>query len=176
MAKIGLQRPRVMPSVGQRKAAGVSQHMRMRLKAELGLHARGLDHAGEASGAERRAALRGEDERRFRLLLALQPPQRPQLVAEDWMGAGRALLDPTNVQGGRPELDLIPAQVNQLARPQAMPVGHQDGSWWRRSGPSRCGWLPSSAARPRLRSGIRGCAGRGLVPGVGQLIVLRGLA
>ncbi len=82
----------------------------------LGLDARALDHAGEASRAERRAALGGEDERRFRLLLALQPPQRPQLVAEDRMGAGSALLDPADVQGGRSELDLIREQVNQLGR------------------------------------------------------------
>jgi len=42
------------------------------------------------------------------------------------MGAGGALLDPADVQGGRPELDLSPAKVNQLGRPQAVPVGHKD--------------------------------------------------
>ena len=39
---------------------------------------------------------------------------------------GVPCLDPADVQGGRVELDLIPAQVHQLGRPQAMPVGHQD--------------------------------------------------
>jgi hypothetical protein len=56
----------------------------------------------------------------------LESPQRPQFIAEDVMCAGRALLDPTDVQGGRPEVDLIPAQVNQFGRPQAVPIGHQD--------------------------------------------------
>jgi hypothetical protein len=44
-----------------------------------------------------------------RFLFALEPPQRPQLVAENRMGAGRALLDSTNVQGCGFEVDLIPA-------------------------------------------------------------------
>ena len=42
------------------------------------------------------------------------------------MGARAALLDPADVQGGRSEVHLIPAQVRRLARPQAVPVGHQD--------------------------------------------------
>ncbi len=42
------------------------------------------------------------------------------------MGAWRALLDPADVQRGRAELHLIPAQVHQLGGPQAVPVGHQD--------------------------------------------------
>jgi hypothetical protein len=42
------------------------------------------------------------------------------------MGTGAALLDPADVQGGRGEVDLVPAQVGQFARPQAVPIGHQD--------------------------------------------------
>ena len=42
------------------------------------------------------------------------------------MGAGRALLDPADVQRRRPEVHLVPPQVHQLGRPQAMPVGHKD--------------------------------------------------
>ena len=42
------------------------------------------------------------------------------------MGAGAALLDPADVQGGRGEVDLVPAQVRQFARPQTMAVGHKD--------------------------------------------------
>jgi hypothetical protein len=33
-------------------------------------------------------------------LLALQPPQRPQFVAQDRMRGRRALLDPADVQDG----------------------------------------------------------------------------
>lgn len=42
------------------------------------------------------------------------------------MGAGAALLDPADVQGGRGEVHLIPAQVRQLAGSQAMAVGQKD--------------------------------------------------
>jgi hypothetical protein len=52
--------------------------------------------------------------------------QRSQLVSYDRMNAGRALLDSTDVQRGRPKVHLIPAQVHQLGNPQAVPVGHQD--------------------------------------------------
>ena len=44
--QIGLQRPRVMPFVGQRIAAGMAQHVRMYLDVELGRDAEPLDHAG----------------------------------------------------------------------------------------------------------------------------------
>ena len=49
--EVGLQRARVVPLVGQGVAAGVPEHVRVRLEAELGLDPRSLDHAGEASGA-----------------------------------------------------------------------------------------------------------------------------
>ena len=42
------------------------------------------------------------------------------------MRGRRALLDPADVQGGRPEVHLIPTQVDQLGRSQAVPVGHED--------------------------------------------------
>ena len=58
------------------------------------------------------------------------------------MGAGRALLDPADVQGGRCEVHLIPAQVHQLATPAGR-AGRPPGSWWRPGGPSGCPWRPS---------------------------------
>ena len=42
------------------------------------------------------------------------------------MSAWGALLKPTDVQRGRPEVHLIPAQVYQLGNPQAVSVGHED--------------------------------------------------
>ena len=95
------------------------------LKAELGLGPCPLDHTGEPGRAEGRPALRGEHEGRLGLLLALEPPQRPKLVPEDWMGAGGALLHPADVKRPRGKLDLVPPQVHQLRGPQAVPVGHQ---------------------------------------------------
>ena len=42
------------------------------------------------------------------------------------MGAGAALFDPADVEGGRGEVDLIPAQVDQFGCPEAVAIGHQD--------------------------------------------------
>jgi hypothetical protein len=36
------------------------------------------------------------------------------------------LFDPTDVQRGRPEVQLIPAHVHQLGDPEAVAVGHED--------------------------------------------------
>lgn len=63
-----------MPLVRQRVAAGVPQHVRVRLEAQLCLGTRPLDHAGEASSRERCSALRHEDEGRFGRLLTLEAP------------------------------------------------------------------------------------------------------
>jgi hypothetical protein len=82
------------------------QHVGVDLDAEIGFNAGALDHAAEVRRRERRAALGREHERRFRVLLALKPPQRPQFVADNRMRAGRALLDPADVQGGGSEVDL----------------------------------------------------------------------
>ena len=124
VAEVGLQGAGVVPLVGQGITAGVPKHVRVRLEGQLGLPARPFDHAGEASGAERCPAFRGEHEGRLGFLLALKPPQRPQFVSEDRMGARGALLDPADVQGGGGELHLIPAQVHQLGDTEAMPVAH----------------------------------------------------
>jgi hypothetical protein len=48
-------------------------------------------------------------------MLSLQTPEGAQFVAEDRMGARSALLDPTDVQGGRSGVDL-----------QAMPISPKD--------------------------------------------------
>jgi hypothetical protein len=71
MPEVGLQRPRIMPFVGEGVAAGVPKHVGMRLEAEPRLSPRALDHTGEASGAEGRASFRSEHKGRLRLLVAL---------------------------------------------------------------------------------------------------------
>jgi hypothetical protein len=42
------------------------------------------------------------------------------------MNAGRALLDSPDMQGGRSEVHLVPAQVHHLGCPQPMPVSDKD--------------------------------------------------
>src|ERR1035437_6047006 len=99
VAEVGLQGAGVVALVGQGITTSVPKHVWVRLEGQLGLPARPFDHAGEASRTERCPAFRGEHEGRLGFLLALKPPQRPKLVPEDRMGAGRALLDPAYVQG-----------------------------------------------------------------------------
>ena len=62
MTEPPLDRPGVMPLVGERIAAGVAKHVRMRLQFEAGTNGRALDHPGKARGREGRAALADEDE------------------------------------------------------------------------------------------------------------------
>ena len=69
--EISLERPRVVASIGQRKAAGMPEHVRMRLEAELRLDTSALNHPGETCGREWRSPLGGEDEGRLGFLLAL---------------------------------------------------------------------------------------------------------
>ena len=42
------------------------------------------------------------------------------------MRAGGALLDPTDVQGGRSEVHLLPAEIDKLRHPQTVSEGHED--------------------------------------------------
>src|SRR5450830_539789 len=77
VAEIGLQGAGIVSLVRQRVAAGMAQHMWVRLKPELGLNARPLHHASEPRRAEGCRPLRSEHEGRLGFLLALKPPQRP---------------------------------------------------------------------------------------------------
>jgi hypothetical protein len=49
-------------------------------------------------------------------LFALEPTQSPQLAAAQWVCARLAVLDPTDVQDSRIEVDLVPAKVDNLRR------------------------------------------------------------
>ena len=56
VAKIGLKRPRVVSLVGERIAARVPEHVRVRLESKFRLDPCSLDHACEPGGAEGCAA------------------------------------------------------------------------------------------------------------------------
>ena len=126
VAEVSLQRPRIVALVGQRKATGVAQHVRMSRKAQLGLDASALLHARKACRRERRPPLAGEHKRRLGILLPLQLAQGPHFVAGNGMRGRRTLLGPAYVQDGVAEIDLIPAQVYKLGRPQTVAEGDKD--------------------------------------------------
>lgn len=62
MPEVGLQGARVAAGIGEGEAAGVPEHMRMRLEIESGRGSSPPDHLGEAGRRERAAALTGEHE------------------------------------------------------------------------------------------------------------------
>jgi hypothetical protein len=76
---MGLQRSRIEAIVRQRVAAGITKHVRIYLKTDLGFLAGARQQLGKAWRGERTAPFRGKDEGRGRL--ALQLPQRPQFIA-----------------------------------------------------------------------------------------------
>ncbi len=53
VAEICLQRPRIVPSVGEGVTASMPQHVRVWFEAELRLDPCPLEHPGEAGGGER---------------------------------------------------------------------------------------------------------------------------
>jgi hypothetical protein len=83
MAKVGLQRPRVVAPVCERVTASVPEHMGVCLERQFGNLASSLDHAGEAGGRKWSTALGRKHERRLRLLFALEPAEGAQFLAED---------------------------------------------------------------------------------------------
>ena len=56
LPQVCLQRPGIVTTVRQRIAAGMSEHVRVRLEAELGLDTCSFDHPGEAGRGERCSA------------------------------------------------------------------------------------------------------------------------
>jgi hypothetical protein len=91
----------------------VAQHVRVRLELQAGGGQGPFDHA------------------RVRTGVALKPPQRPQLLALDRVGARGAVLDPPDVHHGTGEVDLVPTQVADLDACEMLPV-LADGTRMRR--------------------------------------------
>jgi hypothetical protein len=72
MAEPSLDCPGIVALVGERVAAGMTQHVRVRLQFEAGGSRRPFDHPGKASGRERGSPLADKDKRR-RLAWPLEP-------------------------------------------------------------------------------------------------------
>ena len=124
--EIGLQGAGVDALVGQLIPASVPQHVRVHWEFELCGDAQPHDHFAEACRGERRSPLRGEDDGRNGLLLALELAQGSQLTAGNGMDSRRTILGSIDVQSTVTEVDRIPTQGHKLAYPQAMPIGDQD--------------------------------------------------
>jgi hypothetical protein len=71
MPEVSLQGTGIVSLIGKREAAGVPQHVRMGLEAQMRLNASTPNHAGEASGAKWGTTFRCEHEGRLGFLLAL---------------------------------------------------------------------------------------------------------
>jgi hypothetical protein len=81
MPQPSLDRPDVVPLVGERLTACVAQHVGMGLQHEPGVASGALDHPSEAGDGERRP------DKGCRRAFALKPAQRPQLVARIGWGS-----------------------------------------------------------------------------------------
>ena len=95
-------------------------------KSKSSRHTEPGDHLAESRRREWCTAFAREDEWRGRVLLALEPAQRPQLAAGQRVDGLRAALEPAHMEAAMGKIDGVPAQRDQLARPQAMAVGDQD--------------------------------------------------
>jgi hypothetical protein len=98
----------------------------MNRETEIGGNPKPRDHLTKPRGRERRTALRREDKRRCRILLAFEPAQGPQLAARQRMHRFRAAFDAMDVNAAMGEVDGVPPQRHQLGRPQAVPISDQD--------------------------------------------------
>ena len=102
------------------------QHMRVSLEAEARRLPRPFHHSSKPRCGEWCPALAGEHKWRLRVLLTLQPSERPQFIPPNWVRARRSTLDPAHREGRSREVDLIPSKVSQFARPEPVAIGHRD--------------------------------------------------
>src|SRR5215471_4568987 len=78
--EVGLKGAGIDSLIGQLIPAGVAQHVRVDREIEVGRDAKPGNQLAEAGSSEGRSSLRRENKRRNRLLITLEPTQRPQLA------------------------------------------------------------------------------------------------
>ena len=111
MAKPILQRPRIMPRIGQGIAARMPKHVTVNREGKARTLADPLDQPINGVGRERTAALGRKDEAALGELPA-QLAQCSDFVAPKRVDARLAILDAPDVQRSRSaELDLRPFQI-----------------------------------------------------------------
>ena len=123
-----LDQPRVMARIGHRIAAGMAEHVGVDQEGESGALTDTLHKAVDGVGGERPAALGRQHERRWRLLVAFEPPQRPQLDAAQRMNGWRAGC-------------LLSSEISFLARTIQASMGRRFALRWR-AGPPLSGERP----------------------------------
>jgi len=124
MAQPILNRPRVVPFVSQRVAAGVAQHVNVNLERKTGALTDALHQAVDRVGGKGGSALGLEDVAAAGLPLKL--PESAHFITADRMGGRLAILHAPNMQGRGPiELDLRPFQITYLDSPQSVSVGYE---------------------------------------------------
>jgi hypothetical protein len=126
MAEVTLNRARILAIIGQLVAAGMTQHVRVRLERfEPRLLGGPLNHLRESGRGDRRPAFEQEDEAGIRLL-APEFAERPQGVTLDRMRGRRSVLLPANIQVAAIEIDLRPFQTDKLCGSQSVLIRHPD--------------------------------------------------
>jgi hypothetical protein len=105
MPEARLDRPRVVAVVGELIAAGMAEHVGVRLDAEIGGNGCPLYHAGEAWRRQRRTALRDKHKRGLGAFPLMAAELAHFAPAQRVRGRG-AILGPADVQGCGFEVDL----------------------------------------------------------------------
>lgn len=129
MPQVVLDEPGVRPLVGERVAAGVAQHVGVRLDGQLGQRPVAPDRHPGGPAVERRPPL-GDEER-----VARRPETRPlgepgldgpQLVAPKRVRGRQPLLQPGHVQHPALEIDLVQFECAGLGHPQPVAEHQED--------------------------------------------------
>ena len=121
-----LDRPGVVPAMGEREAAAMAQHVRVDREGEPGRHPDHRQLLPEPGGTHRGPPLGGEQVRGGRCLLALQSAQGAQLGAADRVHTGAAVLQPLDMEMSLRQVEHVPAQADQFGDPQAVAIGDED--------------------------------------------------
>ena len=103
----------------------VCRKVRMYRKVNMRISSGSRDHLIDSESAELLATFAGEDVAAPGLLLALEPFQALCFVGLQVMNAVYATLETPNLHGALAPVDVVPAQIDQLADPQAVQEGYQ---------------------------------------------------
>jgi hypothetical protein len=120
-----LQRPGIDSTSRQGVAGSVAQHVRVDWERQPSGRAKPVYELLGAVDGKGRLTLRHEHEICVKML-APECPQQSQLVSLQAMNARRAILGAADIDSRGIEVDLLPADIDQLTHPQGVPECHQD--------------------------------------------------